>query len=292
VAKLSTLHDAFDGDGLNTTLWNDSVGVTQTLGDGYVVLDPSCAYANFLGFTPPSRDFAEDSFTWEWTFTGAAVAGVEQYCSIGTGVSGQEIHYGRYGTSLGYFVGAEDGFEPWSDANHRWCRIRTTATDVLLESSSDGITWTNPFSFSGGGIVPLPAWDLTNVQVHFVNAFFSGGGGGDMRVHTVGVDSGSLSGSLTVELGGPTAALTASLESDTSAALALAAADAAGTGRIVSRTSLGGVLGGLTADFGGIFQSSAKDVTVSVGPTRIVHTGVGPTGLSLHVAGTIVDREP
>lgn len=292
MAKLSTIYDPFDGDGLNTELWNDSSGATQVSGDGYATVPASGTYSNFLGFTPPSRDFAEDSFTWEWTFPSATAAGAEQYCVIGNGISGEEFQFGRFSTSLGYFVGAEDGFETWDDTNHRWCRIRTTATQVLLETSADGETWTNPFVFGGGGVLALPAWDISTVHVHFVNGFFTGAGAGDMRIHTVGVDSSTLSGSLAAALGGASAGLDATLTYDASMAGALGAAQAASTGRVVSRTSLGGVLGGLTAAADGMFESSAEDVTLSVGPTRIATTGIGTIRLSPSVAATIVERSP
>ncbi|MGW6296702.1 hypothetical protein [Streptomyces sp. NPDC055058] len=291
MAKLSTLYDAFDGAALDTGLWNDSFGVTQNLGDGYAAVAPSGAYNTWLGFTPPSRDFTEDSFTWEWTFTGAAVTGVEQYVSLGTGTPGQEVHYGRFSTSLGYFVGADDGFVPWNDTDHRWCRLRTTASQMFFETSPDGTTWVNPFG-GGAGVETLPAWDLTLVQVHFVNAFFSGAGGGDMRVHTVGVPSDTLSGSLNAALGGITTDLDAALTSPASAALDLAGVRAAGTGRVVSRTELAltlpafGLAGHVHA------ESSAEDVTVSVAATRVAALGVGPTTLSPAVAETIVEREP
>ncbi|WND33941.1 hypothetical protein RI578_06390 [Streptomyces sp. BB1-1-1] len=292
MAKLSTLFDAFDGDGLDTTLWNDSVGATQTLGDGYAAVAPSAAYTNWLGFTPPSRDFTEDTFTWEWTYTGAAVAGIEQYCTIGSGTAGQEIAFGRYSTSLGYFVGADDGFVPWVDADHRWCRIRTTSTQVIFETSPDGVTWVNPFAAGGGGAEALPAWDLSNVHVHFVNGYFSGSGGGDQRLHTVGVATNTMSGSVHAALGGAGAQLHAELSSPGSASLALGGPLGAGAGRLVSRTSLAGVLGGARMAVSGHFESSAEDVTLSVGPTRVAALGVGPTVLSPEVAETILEREP
>jgi len=292
MAKLSTLYDPFDGDGLDTTLWNDSVGVTQSLGDGYAALAPSGEYDNFLGFTPPSRDFAEDIFAWEWTYPVAPTSGTEQYCGINNGTSGEEFQFGRFSTSLGYFVGAEDGFVPWSDTDHRWCRIRTTTTQVFFETSADGSIWVNPFEGGGGGVEALPAWDLSLTQVHFINAFYTGAGGGDMRVHTVGVDSATLSGSLMGVLGGISAQLDASLSSAGSVAGSLAAVAAAAAGRVVSRTSLGGVLGGMTAAMDGMLESSAEDVTVSVGPTRIATTGVGTTVLSPSIADTIVERSP
>lgn len=292
MAKLSTLFDSFDAAALDTGLWNDSSGVTQVAGDGYATVPASGAYSTFLGFTPPSRDFTEDAFTWEWTYTGAAVTGAEQYCSIGSGTAGQEIHFGRFSTSLGYFMGAGDGFVPWSDTDHRWCRIRTTATQVLFETSPDGTTWVNPFAGGGGGVELLPAWDLSLVHVHFINGFFSGAGGGDQRIHTVGVPSSTLSGSLAAALGGLGADLTSRLTNDSAAALALGAAQAAGTGRVVSRTQLAGVIGGLTASMGGTFESSAEGVSLSVGPTRVAALGVGDTLLSPAVGETIVEREP
>ncbi|MFD4258249.1 hypothetical protein ACFWR9_11610 [Streptomyces sp. NPDC058534] len=291
MAKLSTLFDAFDAAALNTGLWNDnSVGVSQSAGNGYAAITASTDY-HFMGFTPPSRDFQEDTFTWEWTFTGSAVAGVEQYCSIGNGVTGQEIHYGRFSTSLGYFVGADDGFLPWNSTDHRWCRIRTTATQMHFETSADGATWVNPFG-GGAGIENLPAWDLSNVQVHFVNGYFSGSGGGEMRMQTVGVATNTLSGSLNAAPGGASAQLGGDLSSAASGALALGGPQASGAGRIVSRTSLAGVLGGVGLAAAGHFESSAEDVTVSVGPTRIAALGVGATVLSPDVAETILEREP
>lgn len=291
MAKLSTIYDAFDAATLNTALWNDnSAGVSQAAGNGYAAITPSTDY-HFLGFTPPSRDFTQDVFTWEWAFTGAAVAGVEQYCSIGTGVSGQEIHFGRFSTSLGYFMAAADGFVGWSDANHRWCRIRTTASQMFFETSPDAVTWVNPFG-AGDGIEALPGWNFTNVQVHFVNGYFSGAGGGEMRIHTVGVPSSTLSGSLSGALGGARAQLYTTLTNRASAGLALAGPQAAGVAGVISRTSLAGVLGGAGMRSVGHFESSAQDVTVSVGPTRIAALGVGPTVLSPDVGETIVEREP
>lgn len=291
MAKLSTIYDAFDAAALDTALWNDSAGVTQVAGNGYATVAPSGAYNTFLGFTPPSRDFTEDAFTWEWTYTGAAVSGIEQYCSIGSGTPGQEIHYGRFSTSLGYFVGADDGFVPWSDTDHRWCRIRTTTTQLLFETSADGVTWVNPFG-GGAGIEVLPTWDLSLVHVHFVNGYFSGAGGGDQRIHTVGVASNTLSGSLHADLGGAAAQITAGLKSAAAAGLALGGPSGAGTGRVVSRTQLAGVIGGLGVAVAGHFESSAEDVTLSVGPTRKAALGVGPTVLSPDVAETILEREP
>ncbi len=290
MAKLSTLHDAFDAAALDTVLWNDnSAGVSQAAGDGYAAITPSPDY-HFMGFTPPSRDFTEDVFTWEWTFTGSAVSGIEQYCSIGNGVSGQEIHVGRFSTSLGYIVGAADGYLPWDPTNHRWCRVRTTTTQMFIETSPDGTTWVNPFG-GGDGVEALPAWNLSTVQVHFVNGYFSGSGGGDMRVQTVGVASDTLSGSLKGALGGAAVALAGALSSAGSGALELPGPRGSGAGRIVSRSSLAGVLGGPGMAAAGTFESSAKDVTVSVGPTRRADLGVGPTIASPAVEPTILERQ-
>jgi hypothetical protein len=45
-------------------------------------------------------------------------------------------------------------------------------------------------------------------------------------------------------------------------------------------------------DLSGTFESSAQDVTLSIGPTRVATTGVGATTLSLDAADTVVERNP
>jgi hypothetical protein len=291
MAKLSTIFDPFDGDGPDTGLWNDnSAGVSQALGDGYAEITASGDY-HFMGYTPPSRDFTEDAFQWEWTFTAAPTSGTEQLCAINNGIAGEEFQFGRFSTSLGYFMGAADGFVPWSDTDHRWCRIRTTTTQVFFETSADGDIWVNPFS-GGEGVETLPAWDLSEVQVHFINGFFSGTGGGTERIHTVGVDSGELSGSLTGSLGAISTQIDAGLTMSGSLALPLGPAAFEAGGNLKMSGSLGGALAPAAVDLSGTFESSAQDVTLSVGPTRVATTGVGSTVLSPSVADTIVERSP
>lgn len=287
--KLSTLYDAFDGNGPNTTLWNDSVGVTQVSGNGYATVPPSGSYSNFLGFTPPSRDFTEDAFQWEWTFPSAGVSGSEQSCSIGDGNTGEKADYGRWSGSLGYFLGANSDFLPFDDVNHRFVRIRTTATQMFFEASPDGVTWSNPFT---RGIESLPAWDLSSVQVHFINGFFSGTGGGDMRIQSVGVASSTLSGSLAGQLGGISTGIDAALTAPGELAGALGAGQVTAAGRILSRTTLAGVFSGLTFDGSGAVDSSAEDVTVTAGPPRVGVDSAGGPVTCLDVAGPVAERIP
>lgn len=287
MAKLSTLYDPFDGAGPNTTLWNDAAGVTQVSGDGYCTVPASGAYDKFLGFTPPSRDFTEDAFQWEWTFPSAGASGSEQYCSIGDGNTGEKVDYGRWSGGLGYFLGAASEFAGFDDTDCRFMRIRTTATQMFFETSADGTTWVNPFTT---GVQALPAWDLSSVQVHFINGFFSGSGGGDMRIQSVGVASGTLSGSLAGQLGGISTGIDASLTSPAEVAGSLGEAGLSAAGRLVSRTSLAAVFGGITFDAGGTFASSAEDVTVSAGPPRVAAHTVGGPVLSPAAAAPVVER--
>lgn len=285
--KLSTIYDAFDGDGPNTGLWNDSAGVTQVSGDGYATVPPSGTYSNFLGFTPPSRDFTEDAFQWEWTFPSAGASGSEQYCSIGDGTTGEKVDYGRWSGGLGYFLGATSEFAGFDDTSCRFMRIRTTSSQMFFETSPDGVTWVNPFTT---GVQALPAWDLSSVQVHFINGFFSGSGGGDMRVQSVGVASTTISGSLAGQYGGIATDLEASLSSPGQVAGDLGPARLAAAGRLVSRTTLAGVFGGISFDAAGSFESSAEDVTVSAGPPRVASLGAGAPVLSPGAAGPVVER--
>lgn len=183
MAKLSTLFDDFEDGTLNTTLWDDSSNATE--GSGYCAITPSGTYTNRLG-TTTTFDFASDSFEFELTFSAGAVAGAEQYCQIYTGVGGQTIQMGRFQQSIGYDYDGNSEFVTYSATDHRHCRVRTTATQIFFETSTDGSTWVNPFTT---GVRTLAAWSLASVAVQFINAFFSGAGGGDMRIMQVGENS-------------------------------------------------------------------------------------------------------
>lgn len=183
MAKLSTLFDDFENGTFDTTLWNDSVNVTEA--SGYATIPQSAAYTNKLG-TTNTYDFSSDSFQFEMTFPSAAVTGAEQYCQIYTGAAGQTIQMGRLQQSIGYDYNGNSEFVTYNATNHRFCRIRTTATQIFFETSSDGSTWVNPFTT---GVRTLAAWSLTSVAVQWINGFFSGAGGGDMRIMQVGVNS-------------------------------------------------------------------------------------------------------
>ncbi len=183
MAKLSTLFDDFEDGTLNTTLWDDSLNATE--GSGYCAITPANTYANRLG-TTTTFDFASDSFEFELTFSAGAVAGAEQYCQIFTGNGGETIQMGRFQQSIGYDYNGNSEFVTYSATDHRHCRVRTTATQIFFETSTDGSTWVNPFTT---GVRTLAAWSLASVAVQFINAFFSGSGGGDMRVMQVGENS-------------------------------------------------------------------------------------------------------
>lgn len=183
MAKLSTLFDDFEDGTLNTTLWDDSLNATE--GSGYCTITAAGTYQNRLG-TTTTYDFASDTFRFELTFPSAAVAGAEQFCQIFTGNAGETIQMGRFQQSIGYDYNGASEFVTYSATDHRYCRIRTTATQIFFETSSDGSTWVNPFTT---GVQTLAAWSLASVAVQFINAFFSGAGGGDMRIMQVGEQS-------------------------------------------------------------------------------------------------------
>lgn len=183
MAKLSTLFDDFEDGSFNSTLWDDSSNATE--GSGYVTVTASGTYTNRLG-TTTTFDFEEDEFQFELTFPQAATAGAEQYCQIYTGNGGETIQMGRFQQSIGYDYDGNSEFVTYSATNHRYCRVRTTATQIFFETSSDGSTWNNPFTT---GVRTLAAWSLTSVAVQWINAYFSGGGGGDMRIMQVGENS-------------------------------------------------------------------------------------------------------
>lgn len=183
MAKVSEIYDDFEDGTLNTTLWNDSLNVTE--GSGYAAITAAGTYSNRLG-SNTTRDFTTDTFQWEWTFAGASVTGSEQFFEIYTGAAGQTIQMGVFQGSLGYDYNGNAEYVTFNATNHRFCRIRTTATQIFFESSADGNTWNNPFTT---GVRTLAAWSLTSVILKFVNAFFSGAGSGDMRIMSAGVQN-------------------------------------------------------------------------------------------------------
>lgn len=183
MAKVSEIYDDFEDGTLNTTLWNDSLNATEA--SGYATITAAGTYNNRLG-SNTTRDFNQDTFQWEWTFPSASVTGAEQFFEIYTGNAGETIQMGVFQGSLGYDYNGNAEYVTWNGTNHRFCRIRTTATQIFFETSSDGNTWNNPFTT---GVRTLAAWSLNNVILKFVNAFFSGAGGGDMRIMKAGVQS-------------------------------------------------------------------------------------------------------
>jgi hypothetical protein len=183
MAKVSEIYDDFEDGTLNTTLWNDSLNATE--GSGYAAITAAGTYSNRLG-SNTTRDFTQDTFQWEWTFAGASVTGSEQFFEIYTGAAGQTIQMGVFQGSLGYDYNGNAEYVTFNATNHRFCRIRTTATQIFFEASANGTTWTNPFTT---GVRTLAAWSLTSVILKFVNAFFSGAGSGDMRIMSAGVQT-------------------------------------------------------------------------------------------------------
>jgi hypothetical protein len=183
MAKVSEIYDDFEDGTLNTTLWNDSLNATEA--SGYATITAAGTYNNRLG-SNTTRDFNQDTFQWEWTFPSASVTGAEQFLEIYTGNAGETIQMGVFQGSLGYDYNGNAEYVTWNGTNHRFCRIRTTATQIFFEASADGNTWSNPFPT---GVRTLAAWSLNNVILKFVNAFFSGAGGGDMRIMKAGVQS-------------------------------------------------------------------------------------------------------
>jgi hypothetical protein len=183
MAKLSTLFDDFEDGTLNTTLWDDSVNATE--GSGYVTIPADGSYTNKLG-TTTTYDLTEDSFQFELTFSAGATVGAEQFCQLFTGAPGQTIQMGRFQQSIGYDYNGASEFVTYNATDHRFCRIRTTATQIFFETSADGSSWSNPFTT---GVQTLAAWSLTSLAVQFINGFFSGSGGGDMRIMQVGASA-------------------------------------------------------------------------------------------------------
>lgn len=183
MAKLSEIFDDFENGTLDTTLWNDSLNTTET--GGYAAITAAGTYNNRLG-SNTTRDFTQDTIQWEWTYPSASPAGAEQFFEIYTGAGGQTIQMGRFQGSLGWDYNGASEFVTFSATNHRFCRIRTTATQIFFEASADGNTWSNPFTT---GVATLAGWALTSVILKFVNAFFSGAGGGEMRIMQVGTNA-------------------------------------------------------------------------------------------------------
>src|ERR1044072_8556609 len=183
MAKVSEIYDDFEDGTLNTTLWNDSLNATE--GSGYAAITAAGTYSNRLG-SNTTRDFTTDTFQWEWTFAGASVTGSEQFFEIYTGAAGQTIQMGVFQGSLGYDYNGNAEYVTFNATNHRFCRIRTTGTQIFFEASANGTTWTNPFTT---GVRPLAAWSLTSVILQFVNAFFSGAASGDIRLMSAGVQN-------------------------------------------------------------------------------------------------------
>lgn len=191
MAKLSTLYDAFDSSPLDTAKWNDSSNATVGAGTGYAAITASGSYTNRLGTSTP-YDFTSDTFQWEWTFPSASPAGAEQYVQVFSGAAGQTIQMGRFQGSLGWdYNGASSQFVTFDATNHRYARIRTNATQVIFEASANGTTWTNPFTTN----TVTQTWTPSSVIVQFLNAFFSGAGGGEMRIMQVGTPPVSVGGS-------------------------------------------------------------------------------------------------
>lgn len=187
---LSRFTDTFAGNSLEDH-WDNNEGDAAVINDTTIIPYSGVAGVpyNQIGSTEDLRAIRQTAY-WEWTFPTAPVEeGIQQFFHLTAADDAtDEILYGRFGVNLGFltFVNGVDagaGFVAWSDANHRWCRIRFTETTAFFEASADGETWSDPFS--GSGDIALPAMNYEAMRISFRNGAFSGTGGGNMVIHGI-----------------------------------------------------------------------------------------------------------
>jgi hypothetical protein len=176
---LGQIKDNFNDDSLNTNLWEIFAGTVTETG-GRLELDNAPTYAvvhsrNFV-------DVTEAEILGEWTFytgtaTGSAQAGFKIYRGVGATYGHLQIM--RHNVGSIQISKTEDNVSifaesiTYSATDHKWLRIRLTATQVIFEASTDGITWTTPWTNSTSA---LPTWSLDDgVLIELFAGYFNAG---------------------------------------------------------------------------------------------------------------------
>ena len=148
MALTETLQDNFDVDRL-ATLWPESYGgPTVTNGRVQVAVD-----TNYNGIQTDHTWTFNNSYIFFQAFMPAAGgATVEAFCEalIQSGTGGTDIQFG-YNAVTGNLtmanrVGYNDGGAvniTYNATTHRWLRMRISGGNILWDTSTDGITWTN-----------------------------------------------------------------------------------------------------------------------------------------------------
>jgi hypothetical protein len=173
MAKLHTLVDRFST--LNTAVWTPTGTGVQTVGGRLMlVADGDFETLETVG----SYDLTASYFSWQWTIP--AVAGSDQsYVTIRSNAtrtdSTNEIVLTTFQNNMTIYVrnnGVEvsEALGVYDPAVYgTWFRVRnTTGTTVVVESSFNGVTWTQR------GTSKTVTWDMTSAVVFLVAGGFNG----------------------------------------------------------------------------------------------------------------------
>jgi hypothetical protein len=176
---LGQLKDNFNDNSLDTNLWEIIAGTVSENGER-LELNNATTYAvvhsrNFV-------DATESEILGEWTMytgtgTGSAQSGFKLF--RGAGATYGHLQIMRHNVGSIQISKTEDNVSifaesiTYSATDHKWLRIRTTATQSIFEASADGITWTQPWTNS---VSALPTWSLDDgVLVELFAGYFNAG---------------------------------------------------------------------------------------------------------------------
>jgi hypothetical protein len=176
---LAQLEDDFEDGSLDTGLWEQIAG-TVTEAGGELELDNATTYA--VVRSNPFVDATESEVLAEWTmYTGVATGSAQSGFKLfrGDGATYGHVQIMRHNVDSIQISKTEDNVSifaesiTYSATNHKWLRIRFTATQVIFEASADGTNWTQPWTNS---VSALPTWALNDgVKVEMFAGYFNAG---------------------------------------------------------------------------------------------------------------------
>jgi hypothetical protein len=168
---IETLQDNFDVDRL-ATLWPSSYGGPAVV-NGRVQIATD---TNYNGIQSDATYTFNGSFLFVQAFMCAAGgATVEAFVEIliQSGTGGTDIQFGYNAVSgnltMANRVGYNDGGAvniTYNSTTHRWLKISITGGNILWDTSTDGITWTNRRTTAASAWVTSGTNLYTTLQTH------------------------------------------------------------------------------------------------------------------------------
>jgi hypothetical protein len=176
---LGQLTDDFDDASLDTSKWEQIAG-TVTEAGGQLELDNATTYA--VVRSNPFVDATESEMVGEWTmYTGVATGSAQSGFKLfrGAGATYGHLQIMRTNVAALRIAKTEDNVVIFDEGitynatDHKWLRVRLTATQTIFEASADGINWTQPWTNS---VSALPTWALDDgVKVEMFAGYFNAG---------------------------------------------------------------------------------------------------------------------